>query len=384
MKKHFFWDSIYMKLLLELLVLAFIPIVLIISIFFYLNRQNNIDAKYELNDRVTNSIIANINNNLEFTSRTTQSLLSSNELISFLNNNFSMDADYNNYTASIQSYIQATINADSRSAIYIYMDNPTIPMSMDVFYHLSDISKEAPIAAFLESSLVEKWFCESDFADIANPYLFSTEKCFVYLRKAYDFRKNFLGVIAFSIPEKYFLSFESEGDEMFISSGYCRIVNLSGDALSENTIFQLESSDKSHAQMDGLLVTLNQPENFPIRMITVTKNSNYGQFIVMFLLLLGIFVIASIVLCLRSLQQMELQMNECLSAMDKSISDNYQTRIPVTGNNEISHICRRINLLLTQAADTPWAFVMSMPVWNYTSAEKAILPSQVFPGWKPA
>ena len=107
----------------------------------------------------------------------------------------------------------------------------------------------------------------------------------------------------------------------------------------------------------------------------------YGS---MFLLLLGIFVIASIVLCLRSLQQMELQMNECLSAMDKSISDNYQTRIPVTGNNEISHICRRINLLLTQAADTPWAFVMSMPVWNYTSAEKAILPSQVFPGWKPA
>ena len=114
-----------------------------------------------------------------------------------------MDTDYDNYTSSIQSYIQATINADPRSDIYIYADNPAIPMSMDVFYHLSDISEETPVAGFLESSRVEQWFCESDFAGISNPYLFTTEKCFVYLRKAYDFRKNFLGLIVFSIPEKY-------------------------------------------------------------------------------------------------------------------------------------------------------------------------------------
>lgn len=351
MKTRSFWDSIYMKLLLELLILAFIPIALIISIFFYLNQLNNAGTKYELNDRVTNSIIANINNNLEFTSRTTQSLLSSNELISFLNNSYSMETDYDNYTSSIQSYIQATINADPRSAIYIYMDNPSIPMSMDVFYHLSDISGETPVAEFLDSSLVEQWFCESDFAEISNPYLFPTEKCFVYLRKAYDFRKNFLGVIAFSIPEKYFLSFENEGDETVISSGSCRIINLSGDALSEDTLSTIQSSGQSHAQMDGFLVTLNQPEDFPISIITVTKNSNYGQFIGIFLLLLGLFAILSILLCLRSLQQMERQMNECLSAMDISISNNYKTRIPVSGNNEISHICRRINLLLTQAAE---------------------------------
>lgn len=340
-----------MKLLLELLILAFIPIVLIIGIFFYLTRQNNAGTKYELNDRVTNSIITNINNNREFTSRTTQSLLSSNELISFLNNSYSMETDYGNYTSSIQSYIQATINADPRSAIYIYMDNPTIPMSMDVFYHLSDISDESPIAAFLDSSRVEQWFCESDFAETANPYLFPTEKCFVYLRKAYDFRKNFLGVIAFSIPEKYFLSYENEGDETVISSGSCRIINLSGDALSEDTLSLIQSSTQSHAQMDGFLITLNQPEDFPVNVIVVTKNSNYGQFIGIFLLLLGVFAILSILLCLRSLQQMERQMNECLSAMDISINNNYKTRIPVTGNNEISHICRRINLLLTQAAE---------------------------------
>ncbi|RKI41951.1 hypothetical protein D7V86_08355 [bacterium D16-51] len=351
MKTNSFWDSIYMKLLLELLFLAFIPIVLIISVFFYLNQQNNADIKYELNDRVTNSIIANINNNTEFTSRTTQSLLSSNELISFLNNDYSMEMDYNNYTSSIQSYIQATINADPRSAIYIYMDNPTIPMSMDVFYHLSDISAEAPIADFLNSSLVEQWFCESDFAGISNPYLFPAEKCFIYLRKAYDFRKNFLGVIAFSIPEKYFLSFENEGDETVISSGCFRIINLSGNTLSEDTLSTIQSSGQSYAQMNGFLVTLSQPEDFPISIITVTKNSNYGQLIGVFLLLLGLFAILSILLCLRSLQQMERQMNECLSAMDISIINNYKTRIPVSGNNEISHICRRINLLLTQAAE---------------------------------
>lgn len=351
MKTHSFWDSIYTKLLLELLILAFVPIVLIISIFFYLNQQNNANAKYELNDRVTNSIIANIDNNLEFTSRTTQSLLSSSELISFLNNSYFMETDYDNYISSIQSYIQATINADPRSAIYIYMDNPTIPMSMDVFYHLSDISGETPIAGFLNSSLVEQWFCESDFAEVSNPYLFPTEKCFVYLRKAYDLRKNFLGVIAFSIPEKYFLSFENESDETVISSGRCRIINLSGDALSEDTLSLIQSSGKTHAQMNGFLVTLNQPEDFPISIITVTKNSNYGQFIGIFLLLLGLFAVLSIILCLRSLHQMERQMNECLTIMDISISNNYKTRIPVSGNNELSHICRRINLLLTQAAE---------------------------------
>lgn len=351
MKTHSFWDSIYIKLLLELLVLAFIPIVLIISVFFYLNQQNNAKTKYGLNDRVTNSIIANINNNTEFTSRTTQSLLSSNELISFLNNNYSMETDYYNYTTSIQSYIQATINADPRSAIYIYMDNPTIPMSMDVFYHLSDISVETPIAKFLNSSLVEQWFCEADFANISNPYLFPTEKCFIYLRKAYDFRKNFLGVIAFSIPEKYFLSFENEEDEMVISSDRFRIINLSGAPLSKDTLSTIQSTRQSHAQMDGFLVALSQPEDFPVSIITVTKNSNYGQLIGIFLLLLGLFAILSIFLCLRSLQQMERQMNACLTAMDKSISNNYNTRIPVSGNNEISHICRRINLLLTQAAE---------------------------------
>ena len=301
MKTHSFRDSIYMKLLLELLILAFIPIVLVISIFFYLNQQNNADTKYELNNRVTSSIITNINNNLAFTTRTTQSLLSSNELISFLNDGYAMDTDYDNYTSSIQSYIQATINADPRSDIYIYVDNPTIPMSMDVFYHLSDISEETPVRRFLESSRVEQWFCESDFAGVSNPYLFNTGKCFVYLRKAYDFRKNFLGLIVFSIPEKYFLSFENEFNETVISSGKNRIINLSGDTLSEDTLSMIYGSSQSQSQMDGYLVTLNQQEDFPITIITVTKHSNYTQFIGIFLLLLGLFALLSAILCLRSL-----------------------------------------------------------------------------------
>lgn len=351
MKTHSFWDSIYTKFLLQLLVLAFIPIVLIISIFFYMTQQNNASTKYELNNRVTDSVISNINNNLEFTTRTTQSLLSSSELISFLNNSYSMDRDYENYISSIQNYIQATINADPRSDIYIYMDNATIPMSMDVFYHLSDISMETPIAEFLDSNRVEQWFCESDFSGISNPYLFSMEKCFVYLRKAYDFRKNFLGVIVFSIPEKYFLSFENESSETVISSEDNRIINLSGNILPQDSLSMIQASNQPQSQMDGYLVTWNHPDDFPINIITVTKNSNYGQFLGIFLLVLGLFAILSILLCLRSLQQLENQMNQCLTAMDTSISNNYKTRIPISGNNEISHICRRINLLLTQAAD---------------------------------
>lgn len=351
MKTRSFWDSIYTRFLLQLLFLAFIPIVLIISIFFYINQQHNADTRYELNRRVTGSIIANINNNREFTTRTTQSLLSSSELTAFLNNSYSMERDYGNYISSIQNYLQATINADPRSDIYIYMDNPTIPMGMDVFYHLSDISGEAPIAEFLENGNTEQWFCESDFAGIFNPYLFSTEKCFVYMRKAYDFRKNFLGLIVFSIPEKYFLSFENESNETVISSGNNRIINLSGKNLSGDALTKIQANFRPQTQMDGFLITLSRPENFPVSIITVTKNSNIRQLTGVFLLILGLFALVSILLCLRSLRQLDFQMNQCLTAMDASISNNYKTQVPVSGNNEISHICRRINLLLTQAAE---------------------------------
>lgn len=351
MKSHSFLDSIYTKFLFQLLLLTLIPITLVILIFFYINHQNHASSKYELNTRVTDSIIANIDNNLEFTTRTTQSLLSSSDLISFLNNNYSLETDYSNYISSIQSYVQATINADPRSGIYIYMNNPSIPMSMDVFYHLSDISEETPIANFLAASQMEHWFCESDFSDISNPYLFSTEKCFIYARKAYDLRKNFLGLIVFSIPEKYFLSFDTGNEGTVISDSYDRIVNLTGEILPEDTLSAIKAPGKSQEQLGGYLITRNHPENFPITIITVTRNSNYNNFLGTFLLILGVFSILSIFLCLRSLQQMVRQMNQCLSAMDDSINNNYKTRIPVTGNNEISHICRRINLLLTQASE---------------------------------
>lgn len=349
MKIRFFRESIYTEFLIQLLFLAFIPITLVILIFSYI--AENASSKYELNDQVTDSIVANISNNLEFTARATQSLLSSSELTAFLNNSYSMEEDYQNYISSIQSYIQATINADPRSSIYIYMNNPSIPMSMDVFYHLSDISKETSIADFLADGQAERWFCETDFSDSSNPYLFPIEKCFIYARKAYDSRKNFLGLIILSIPEKYFLSFNSDNEGTVISEGTRRVINLTGDMLPAETLSAIGSAKSSRLQKDGCLITSNQPDNFPITIITVTKNSGYRQFLIIFLPILGLFAILSVSLCLGSLRQMMRQMNQCLSAMDDAISNNYRTRIPVTGNNEISHICRRINLLLNQAAE---------------------------------
>lgn len=351
MKTHSFWDSIYTKFLLQLLLLALIPITLVIVIFFYVDRRDNAAAKYELNASVTDSIIANINNNLEFTARTTQSLLSSSDLISFLNNEYSMETDYNNYISSIQNYVQATINADPRSDIYIYMANSSIPMSMDVFYHLSDISNETPIADFMAANEVERWFCESDFSGISNPYLFSTDNCFIYVRKAYDFRKNFLGLIVFSIPENYILSYESGDEGTVIANGYNRTINLTGDVLPEEILSMVQTPETSASQIDGYLITWKAPENFPITIITITKDTNNNYFLAIFLLSLGFFAILAISFCIRNLRQMVLQMNKCLSAMDDSISNNYKTRVPVSGNNEISHICKRVNLLLTQAAE---------------------------------
>ena len=87
-KANSFFDSIYTRFFIQLLLLTFIPIVLAGFIFSYSTYQKEKDRKYELNNRVNASVVNNINNNVEFTSRITQSLLSSNELTSFLKNPF--------------------------------------------------------------------------------------------------------------------------------------------------------------------------------------------------------------------------------------------------------------------------------------------------------
>lgn len=349
-KANSFFDSIYTRFFIQLLLLTFIPIVLAGFIFSYSTYQQEKDRRYELNNRVNASVINNINTNVEFTSRITQSLLSSNELTSFLKNPYTMEADYENYIASIQSYVEATIQSDSRSDILIYMENSTIPMSMDVFYHLSDIADVDTIAEFLDSDEIDCWLCSSDFTNTSNPYLFPVNDRFIYLRKAYDYKKSFLGLISFSIPENYFLSFDIQNEGTVITEGHSRIINLSGDTLSETVLSSILAKDASRFQINSYLAAKESPKNFPFTIITVTKRTNYEQLLVFFLLTLICFACISLILCLRNLKKLVSQMEECLTAMDTSIHNNYATRIPVKGNNEISHICERINLLLNRAS----------------------------------
>ena len=72
------FDSIYTKFLVQLVFLTFIPIALISILFSFNMYQGEKDRRYELNNQVNTSVVNNINVNLEFTSRITQSLLSSN------------------------------------------------------------------------------------------------------------------------------------------------------------------------------------------------------------------------------------------------------------------------------------------------------------------
>ena len=222
---------------------------------------------------------------------------------------------------------------------------------MDIFYHLSDIAKVGTITDFLDSNSIDCWLCGTDFPDSSNPYLFPVEDRFIYLRKAYDFKKNFLGLIVFSIPENYFLSFDSQNEGTVIAKDHTRIINLTGDILSEGELSAIVSAPEARTQIDSWLVARENPENFPFTVITVTQYTNYEQLLLIFLLILVCFAFFSILLCMKNIRQIVSQMNQCLSAMNTSISNNYKTRIPVTGNNEISDICRQINLLLNQAAE---------------------------------
>ncbi len=351
MKKHLIFDSIYTKFLIQLLLLTFIPIALAGIILSYNSYQDSQNRKYELNNQVNASVIHNIHTNIQYTSRTTQSLLSNNTFTSFLKSNFSMDEDYHTYTSSIQSYVKATIQSNSDTDTFIYVKNNAIPMSMDIFYHLSDIENMDVIADFLASDDIECWLCRQDFSDTSNPYLFPTEDRFIYLRKAYDYKKSFLGILAFSIPESSFLSFDAQNESTVLSSGHNRIINLSGETLDADTISALCAMDTPHTRLNSYLAAKETPQNFPFSIITVTKYTSYGQLLILFLLLLICFAFISIILCLRNIKQIVAQMHNCLTAMDNSISNNYSTRIPITGKNEISNICQRINLLLNQAAD---------------------------------
>ncbi len=350
MKKHHFRDSIYIRFLFHILMLTLISAVLILVFFSYISHQQN-TQEYALNTQVSRSVIATIENNRQFVSQVTHSLLSSKELISFLENDYSTENDYLSYVSSVQSYVQATLHADPRSDIYIYMENPNIPMSMDVFYHLSDIADTPPLAEFLDSNQIELWLCESDFPDFSNPYLFPTKERFIYLRKAYNYKKKFLGLLVFSIPENYFLTFEAKEDSPILSAGHNRIVNLTGRPINDVSGFLTEDSGSAMIQKGPYLVTKESPDHFPFSIIVVTKTSDNRFLLLCFLALTGLFAMCSIFLCLRNLRNMELQMNRCLTAMDASINNNYRTRVPVEGNNEISHICKRINLLLNQAAE---------------------------------
>lgn len=345
-----FFHSIYTQFLLQfsLLALILVTFALIIAID-YSNRYNK--EMYAANTNVTESICISIGKHRQVVSQMTQSLLSSDELTSFLNNDFSMAADYDTYLSSIQNYVQATINANPHSTIHIYMENPTIPMSMDVFYHLSDVAEVTPISEFLGTDEIDCWLCAADFEESGNVYLLPTEDCFIYLRKIYDYKKHFLGLLAFSIPEEYMLSFESETTGTILADGHSRIFNLTGDTLPETLSFQSDSAESKKARRQSYLMTWEYPQDFPFTIIVVTKASDYEAILWGVLLLLGLLVAGATLLCLRSLHSMVRQMHQCLTAMDASISNNYQTRVPVTGNNEISDICSRINLLLKQASE---------------------------------
>ncbi|MBO5373569.1 MAG: histidine kinase [Lachnospiraceae bacterium] len=349
MKKHAFFDSIYTKFMFQLILLIFTPLALVGIIFSYVSHQNTQNQRYAFNDNVNASMINNINAHLESVAQITQSLLSSSELTSFLKNTYDITTDYNNYISSIQNYVEATINANSRSDLFIYMENSSIPMSMDVFFHLSDIKEVSTIQDFLESDFIDCWLCESDFTDISNPYLFPVNDRFIYLRKAYDFKKSFLGILVFSIPESYVLSFDVTGESTVMADGHTRIINLSGETLSQKELDKILSMNTSYAKFGSLLAAQENPKNFPFTIITVTKNTDYSQLILGFLLLLICFAFLCILLCLKNLRQLMKQMHQCLSAMDTSISNNYKTRIPVIGNNEITDISHRINDLLNQA-----------------------------------
>lgn len=342
--------SFYTKLTLELL-LSIATLFIIIVILSISNDNYNKNSLYNLNQNVGNVLTNTITNNIELTEQVSQTLLSSRELIDFISIDYVPKTDYSQYTNSIRNYISATANIDYRSDIRIYVSNNTIPMGMGIIYPLDKINANSTIRSFFQSSLHNSWFSGEDFIYDYNPYFFPTTDSFIYMEKVTDSIGNFLGLIVCSIPEKYFFSETTSENATIISTGHNRIVNYSEVNFSEEDIQYLETIENEYSEYKEALVYKQTFDFFPFDIYIATPKDNSHSIISIILICMICFFLFLAIIFFNNLKIVFYKIYDCINIMEQSISNNFELRIIEKGNDELTQVAKKINMLLEKISE---------------------------------
>lgn len=346
-----FTKSIYFKLLQRFSLCIIIPFIIVIILLVLAVKNGSQARLYDVNIKVADQIEGNIQTNIDFTSRVTQTMLSNSELVLFISNDYNEKTDYDLYSTSIKKYVLATISADYRSEIRIYSVNNTIPMGMGVFYPLVKIEKNTVVSNFISKPLKGIWLSEQDFETREyNPYLFTVIDCFIYLEKMYSPTGELIGLITFSIPKKYFYAYSDFLYKSTDSEDQSIIINLTDKNLSDEVIDAISKDEETYSKYKRLAVYQKSTAGFPYKIIIINYMDMWSTVLKIVTGVMTLFFCLSAYIMLKSIKSLVSQMNQCINVMDDSISKEFQSRILESSDDEIGRISQRINILLDRIA----------------------------------
>ena len=343
--------SIGARLLAQIFAFIVIPFTVIVLFLFIAVNNDSATRQKNFSDTVFGQIDGNIRGNIELIRHITQNVLSNNELMRFLTKPYSAGEDYGQYITLIRGYTQAIFSADYRSDIRIYPINETIPMGIGVFYPFDTILNDANVAGFINSNETNIWFSEQDFENFHNPFLFPTTERFVYLEKIFNPSLEFLGIIAFSIPERYFFHDGNVNGINVQSIGKTRFINLTNTIIDESDLIEITTVNKDYFRYNNMHLYSHYPDIFPFQIIIVVPADISVTILKIILICMAIFLSLALFTVIRSIRIVTRKMNDCISEMDESISGNFIGRLKPQGHDELSLIATRINLLLDKIAD---------------------------------
>lgn len=342
-----FMKSIKTRLIAQMFFFIIFPFAIMITFLFITADNERKSNQRELAENLYSQVTGTINERIELTQSAARIILSNGDLIRFMSQPYSARDDYEQYMTVIRRYITTIAATDYRSDIRIYTVNTSIPMGAGVFYSLYDVLTEPILSAFVESNTVSAWYIGQDFdEDSYNPYMLQTKDRFLYFEKMYTPSLDFIGVVAFSIPESSFFFGSDSYNENIITYKDTRLINMTSTLFEEYELEIICSEDTGHHNYRDTHVYNMTPDFFPLNLVILIPADT--SYITQYFVIAGIvcFVLLSVFMFTRSINTLTRRMNECVNSMDISVSNGFNDRLIADDSDEIGQIAHRINLLL--------------------------------------
>lgn len=341
--KFIFRHSLYRKLIVIILLCLVTPF-LIVTLFLYQKIWDDMEQRHQLNIELVLSQAENkrqedMNNVYTISDK----ILSNNALNGFLLTEYSSE------------YLQGYINESNRiiGSLYdktydvkIYCANQTIPRGFSIFYHLSDISSDPEIEAFLQSDEKERWVTPESGINFSRMSFTEFENHYTYMRKA-ELQDKLLYLITISIARKDFDSFLEETyssapdmkrriyhTEDYIFVDYSDRV-IDGQALPEyiNSLRRRDLYEVSFIKL-------------PQKIIYYWPSNSRKNYFIATILAFSLFAASAITIVFIYVRKIFKSIFLCIRQFDDVITHDLYNKLPVNGDDELSRIKIAFNVLI--------------------------------------